>query len=121
MDPMPLPETSALADRRFFEMLEFELGELSVHLADPDIVEIMVNPDGQVWLDSHSRGSYPAQITLEPRRTESLLGSIASVFGRELTEQQPTLEALLPTFGYRVAGAVPPVTEAPTLTIRKPP
>jgi type IV secretion system protein VirB11 len=110
-----------LANRRFLGMLEFELADLAVHLDDPDIVEIMVNPDGRVWLDSHTRGTQLSELVLEPRRTESLLGSIASFFGREITEQHATLEALLPHFGYRIAGAVPPVTTGPTLTIRKPP
>ena|SRR5436305_3814396 len=117
---MPLPNTD-LAHRRFLGMLEFELADLAAHLDDPDIVEIMVNPDGRVWLDSHTRGTYPCDLVLDPRRTESLLGSIASFFGREITEQHATLEALLPHFGYRIAGAVPPVTTGPTLTIRKPP
>lgn len=112
---------SDLAHRRFLGMLDFELADLANHLHDPDIVEIMVNPDGRVWLDSHTHGTRLSDLTLEPRRTESLLGSIASFFGRELTEQHPTLEALLPHFGYRIAGAVPPVTTGPTLTIRKPP
>jgi type IV secretion system protein TrbB len=112
---------SDLAHRRFLGMLDFELADLAVHLDDPDIVEIMVNPDGRVWLDSHTRGTFASDLILEPRRTESLLGSIASFFGRELTEQHATLEALLPHFGYRIAGAVPPVTTGPALTIRKPP
>jgi type IV secretion system protein VirB11 len=110
-----------LAHRRFLGMLQFELADLAEALDDPDIVEIMVNPDGRVWIDSHTQGTRLSSLVLEPRRTESLLGSIASFFGRELTEQHPTLEARLPSFGYRIAGAVPPVTAAPTLTIRKPP
>jgi type IV secretion system protein VirB11 len=115
-------KATSLAQRRFLELLHFELGELDAYLADRDIVEIMVNPNGQVWLDSHSRGSYLAPLTLDSRAIESLMGSIASYFGRELTEQQPTLEALLPEFGFRIAGAVPPVTQGgPALCIRKPP
>jgi type IV secretion system protein TrbB len=112
---------SDLAHSRFLGMLQFELEELAGFLDDPEIVEIMVNPDGQVWLDSHASGTRLGDLVLEPRRTESLLGSIASFFGKELTGQHPTLEALLPHFGYRIAGAVPPVSSGPMLTIRKPP
>ena len=80
---------SDLAHRRFLGMLDFELADLAAHLHDPDIVEIMVNPDGRVWLDSHTCGTRLSDLTLEPRRTESLLGSIASFFGRELHRAAP--------------------------------
>ncbi|HYN21020.1 MAG TPA: P-type conjugative transfer ATPase TrbB [Thermoanaerobaculia bacterium] len=101
--------------------LAFELGpEMTAALEDREVLELLLNPDGQVWVDRID-GMRPLGLSLPPERAESLLGTVAAMFSQTITRDDPILEAILPYHGFRIAGALPPVTSAPVFTIRKPP
>jgi type IV secretion system protein VirB11 len=56
---------------------------------------------------------------LSARDRLALLRTLASLEDQTLTREQPTLECRLAPYGVRVAGAIPPVTTAPTLVMRR--
>lgn len=106
--------------RRLRQKLERELGrELLETLDDPSIVEVMVNSDGQVWLDRLEKGVGKAGIVIVSTRVESLLGTVAAVRGGVINADVPILECELPGYDARIEGIVPPVSRAPIFAIRK--
>lgn len=106
---------------RLREQLEFELGpEILSALEDPDVLEVLLNSDGSLWLDRLG-GMERLPIMIPAAKAESLLGSVATYFGAAITPEHPILEAVLPFHGFRIAGLIPPLAEAPVFSIRKPP
>lgn len=105
--------------RRALEKLNSELGPvIRGFLADPAVIEIMLNPSGELWVE---RLGYPMQEFgyMPPTQAESLMNSIASALNLQLTAQNPILECELPRDGSRFEGIIPPVVSAPVFTIRK--
>jgi P-type conjugative transfer ATPase TrbB len=93
--------------------------------ADEDVTEVYLNPhDGAVRIDSRTRGKVETGDRLSAHRVEMFLNAVAANTGATLTREQPSLQAELPLAhfrGSRLQGFVPPLTAAPTFTIRKPP
>ncbi|SPD72444.1 Conjugal transfer protein TrbB [uncultured Desulfobacterium sp.] len=90
-------------------------------LDDDSIIEIMLNPDGRIWLDQQSRGMFYSGVTMQPEASERMLRLIATSMGRTISETCPSLAAKLPVWGCRVQATIPPITEAPAFALRKPP
>src|SRR5262245_54309619 len=86
-------------------------------LADPDVIDIHVNPDGRVWVDT-LQGRKPTDITLESSRIELIIRHVAAYHGRVCNEESPDLMAVFPLGGERFQGERPPIS-APNFTIRK--
>jgi type IV secretion system protein VirB11 len=114
-----LQEADAERHRRNLEKLRNELGSVICEaLDDPGIVEIMVNPDGRVWLDHTRLGMKRAGTKISPARRMAALGTIAAMLDTKINTSSPLLEGVLPLDGSRVEGTVPPVS-GPGITIRK--
>jgi type IV secretion system protein TrbB len=109
----------------FAEIMERLLGpEVSALLADPDVTELYVNPDGVVRVDTRSAGRQRTALALEPNRIRAFLNTVASSLGTPLSEASPMLEAELPkgTFrGARLQAFVPPCVPEVTFVVRNPP
>jgi P-type conjugative transfer ATPase TrbB len=111
----------ALSLQRTSEMLAAAFGEaIGAAFADPDVTEIMVNPDGKLWLDRHSLGRVFTGLVLAPADVERVIRLVASQAGRDVTPAAPMVSAELPVSGERFEGSLPPVTAAPSFSIRKP-
>ena len=105
---------------RHRDSLRRELGETVVRaLEDDDVTEVMLNADGQLWLDRRSRGMVPAGASMAPTQAASLLSTVAGLLNQVVSEAKPILEAELPLDGSRIEGILPPVVEAPVFAIRK--
>jgi P-type conjugative transfer ATPase TrbB len=104
---------------RLEEKLQRELGEAILGaLVDPDVIEVMLNPDGQLWLETHRNGLLPAAHRIERLHAENLLGTVAAILGTVVTSERPLLEGELPD-GSRFQGVLPPISPAPSFVIRK--
>ena len=105
--------------QRINEKLRRELGPtLCELLREPAVVEIMLNPDGRLWVERlggamQSVGSMPAF------QAEALMATIASTLKTTITRENPILECELPLDGSRFEGLIPPVVIAPTFAIRR--
>jgi type IV secretion system protein VirB11 len=115
---MPLNED---ATERRRQMLATAFGPaITSALKDGTVVEIMVNPDGKLWLDRAGGGrSFSGQV-LSPADTERIVRLIAAHVRLEATRDSPIVSAELPGSGERFEGLLPPVTAAPCFSIRKP-
>ncbi|MEW5928931.1 MAG: ATPase, T2SS/T4P/T4SS family [Gemmatimonadota bacterium] len=113
------------AGGRYVESLERALGIPVLRLFDdPDVTEIQVNPDGRVWVDTHSVGRKATELTLPGRKAEAFLKRVATEVGETLTEEQHQLQAELPVqrfMGARLQGGLPPCALGPFFALRKRP
>jgi type IV secretion system protein TrbB len=88
------------------------------YLEDPAIVEIMLNPDGCLWVDVLGRGM-ERRDTMDAVRGQMVMDTVAAMLGTVVTASSPILEGELPLDGSRFEGLMPPVVERPVFTIRK--
>ncbi len=116
------PESS---DRRR-AMLRTALGHrIAAALADPAVIEIMVNPDGCLRLDRLGEGIVDTGHRLDSAAIERIIRLVASYVRVEAHEHNPIVSAELPPHGEGLAGErfeglLPPVSRAPCFAIRKP-
>lgn len=93
-------------------------------LADPLVIEIMINPDGVLRLDRLGEGRSETDAHLAPAEVERIIRLVASHMRLEVHAGKPVISAELPAddgiAGERFEGLLPPVATAPCFTIRKP-
>lgn len=107
-------------DRRR-NMLRSAMGPAIVQaLNEPEVVEILVNPDGCLWLDRHGAGRARVGVVLTPHEVDRIIRLVASYVRLEASPKSPIVSAELPETGERFEGILPPVTAAPCFAIRKP-
>lgn len=117
------PTLSAERRRR---MLITALGEdIAAAMRLPDVVEIMVNPDGALRLDRLGEGRVNTEVRLAPEQVERIIRLVASHARAEVHAEHPIISAELPPHiegraGERFEGVLPPVATAPCFSIRKP-
>ncbi|EXL02157.1 conjugal transfer protein TrbB [Brucella anthropi] len=106
---------------RGVRMLRTALGPaISTLLQDKSIVEVMLNPDGRIWVDRLSEGLADTGERLTPEDGERIVRLVAHHVGAEVHARSPRVSAELPETGERFEGLLPPVVAAPTFAIRKP-
>lgn len=111
-----MPASSARALR----MLATALGPtVAAHLADDGVVEVMLNPDGRLWIDRLDAGLTPTETTMSAGDGERVIRLVAHHVGAAVGEDRPRLSAELPGGGERFEGLLPPVVAAPSFAIRK--
>ncbi|MER8381618.1 P-type conjugative transfer ATPase TrbB [Mesorhizobium sp. M0028] len=102
-------------------MLRTALGPaIAAFLDDPAIVEVMLNPDGRLWVDRLSEGLVASNEILIAADGERIVRLVAHHVGAEVHSGSPRVSAELPGTGDRFEGLLPPVVAAPTFAIRKP-
>jgi len=106
---------------RSARMLRTALGpRIAGWLDDAEVVEVMLNPDGQLWLDRLGGGLQRTGCELTPEDGERIVRLVAHHVGAEVHAGAPRVSAELPESGERFEGLLPPVVAAPTFAIRKP-
>jgi len=102
-------------------MLRTALGPaIARFLEDPAIVEVMLNPDGRLWIDRLSEGLSDTGEWLSAADGERIVRLVAHHVGAEVHAGSPRVSAELPETGARFEGLLPPVVTAPAFAIRKP-
>src|SRR5579859_7295881 len=111
---------AAIQTARLDERLRRELGpSVLAALDDPDVIEIILNPDGRLWVESHGKGMHTTQITMSAIQAERLIGTVAFALNTVANDAHPVIECELPLDGSRFTGWLPPVVSAPAFVIRK--
>jgi type IV secretion system protein VirB11 len=102
-------------------MLRTAMGPaIAAALADPAVVEVMVNPDGALRLDRLGDGRTDTGVRLGTAEVERIIRIVASHIRAEIHAGRPVVSAELPETGDRFEGLLPPVSPAPCFSIRKP-
>ncbi|WP_343617414.1 P-type conjugative transfer ATPase TrbB [Novosphingobium sp.] len=118
------PSASSSAQRGR-SMLRTAMGPaIGSALVDPAVVEIMVNPDGHLWIDRLGEGRSDTGTIYEAEQIERIIRLVASHARAEIHGNAPIISAELPPHGEgageRFEGVLPPVSLAPCFSIRKP-
>ncbi|MEH2519047.1 P-type conjugative transfer ATPase TrbB [Bradyrhizobium sp. AZCC 1610] len=102
-------------------MLRTALGPaIASWLEDPIVIEVMLNPDGRLWVDRLSGGLADTGERLAAADGERIVRLVAHHVGVEVHPESPRVSAELPETGERFEGLLPPVVTAPAFAIRKP-
>lgn len=118
---MAIKSIQSEANSRGARMLRSALGAaIAGYLEDDTIVEVMLNPDGRLWIDRLSSGLVDTGETLSTADGERIVRLVAHHVGAEVHASSPRVSAELPGTGERFEGLLPPVVAAPAFSIRKP-
>jgi P-type conjugative transfer ATPase TrbB len=118
---MVTSRTSSDTLLRSARMLRTALGPaVAEFLDDPSIVEVMLNPDGRLWIDRLAGGLADTSERLSAADSERIIRLVAHHVGAEVHPGAPRVSAELPGSGERFEGLLPPVVSSPAFAIRKP-
>lgn len=113
----------SVSKQRLYEKLYQDLGEeLITYLNNKMVHEVMLNPDGKIWVDDPIEGLVH-QSDMPASQALSIIYTVAGIKGTVVNANHPRLEAEFPFFktlqGERFTAQIPPVVAAPSFTIRK--
>ncbi len=102
-----------------FEVIIPFLKPIEALLVSESISEIMVNPDGSVWMEEKGRIEMLPSIHFDDGALLTGLEVIANRFGKKLDADSPIMNLRL-SDGSRMAAIIPPVVQPnPLMTIRR--
>ncbi len=108
-----------ISQNRTLAMLASAFGDhVSQALSEPSVTEVMLNPDGHLWTDRHGRGRQDTGHKIKADDAERIIRLVASFKGESAHIASPIISAELPG-GERFEGLLPPITTAPSFSIRK--
>jgi type IV secretion system protein VirB11 len=109
------------AQGRRRQMLRTAFGPtIAAALADPSVIEVMVNPDGKLWIERATVGRQDTGERIGGSEAERIIRLVAAHVRREVHDKAPIVSAELPETGERFEGVMPPVSPAPCFAVRKP-
>ncbi len=120
-----MSDSNIVSNDRRRAMLRTAMGPaIAAALADPLVVEIMVNPDGALRLDRLGEGRTRSLVRYDSAQVERIIRLVASHARTEVHAERPIVSAELPPHGdgagERFEGVLPPVSTGPCFSIRKP-
>jgi len=119
-DLFSLPAAEEAQGRRR-QMLRTAFGPtIAAALADPTVIEVMVNPDGRLWIERAAVGRQDTGERIGSAEAERIIRLVAAHVRREVHDRAPIVSAELPESGERFEGVMPPVAPAPCFAVRKP-
>ncbi len=102
-----------------FEIIIPFLKPIEPLLKSASISEIMVNPDGTVWMEEGGQIQQLPDVRFDDGALQTGLEVIANRFGKKLDADSPILNLRLPD-GSRLAAMIPPVVNPrPLMTVRR--
>lgn len=119
--PMSVIPIRSEALSRGARMLRTALGaEIARWLDESAVIEVMLNPDGRLWVDRLGDGLAATDCLMSAADGERIIRLVAHHVGAEVHAGAPRVSAELPEGGERFEGLLPPVVAAPSFAIRKP-
>jgi len=108
-----------LTHARQSEALRRAMGaEILTPLDDPKVVEIMLNPDGSLWVDRLGEGMRPTG-RIDAVRALTIVNTVAAMLDTVVTPERPILECELPLDGSRFEALIPPLVDRASFALRK--
>jgi len=105
---------------RVLDMLISSFGPvIQSHIMDPEVIEIMLNSDGRLWVDKLCTGREYTGHDLTHADAERIIRIVSSKAETLCNADNPIISAELPGSGARFQGILPPVVTRPVFTIRK--
>lgn len=107
------------SEDRLINLLRYSLGEIVPYLEDKDVIEVMLNPDGKLWIDTLSKGMLNTGLNIKAHDALRVIQTVATHVDKIVDIKNPIISAELPESGSRFEGIIPPIVINPTFTIRK--
>jgi type IV secretion system protein VirB11 len=106
--------------RRGLEALSRYFGPtINAALVDTQVVEIMLNPDGQIWIEFLGERGMVKAGDMDAAQAMGIVTTVAGILDAVVTPDSPILECELPSDGSRFEALIPPVVIRPMFAIRK--
>jgi type IV secretion system protein VirB11 len=87
-------------------------------LQDPTVLEIMLNPDGKLWVEKF--GAPMALVgRIDTYKGRRILSLVAAALNTVITREEPVVEGEFPLDGSRFEGMDAPIVAGPAFAIRK--
>ncbi|HEX5656744.1 MAG TPA: P-type conjugative transfer ATPase TrbB [Polyangiales bacterium] len=97
------------------------LGPVRTLMADDQITDVMINPDGRVFAERIGERIVATDLVFDAAQATALIKNLAFLVGAaKLDERNPELSGRVPDLGWRFQGLLPPVVAAPAISLRKP-
>jgi P-type conjugative transfer ATPase TrbB len=108
-----------MIDEKLKVSLRYACGELILNALDnPNVVEIMLNPDGRLWMEEYGKDQeYIGEIREDDAKL--ILSLVASALDLTVNSTNPVVEGNFPLDGSRFEGTYPPIVAKPSFSIRK--
>src|SRR5260221_523706 len=108
----PLPSSARqLRERQLEEKLQREFSPpVATWRREPDVIEIIANPDGELWVDRLSCGLERTGLILPESQIELAIGTVAALHDLVVNAASPRLKAELPGDGARFQGMIRPIS-----------
>jgi P-type conjugative transfer ATPase TrbB len=87
-------------------------------IRDEAITEIMLNPDGVLWVEDHIHGMR-IYGNVSAEQAERIIRKVAGIKGMTANQDNPILECEFPLDQSRFEAILPSIVTAPSFTIRK--
>jgi len=84
-----------------------------------DVIEILANPDGSIWIERAGVGIVTTKATIDSEARDRIIRLVASAMGQACNKSTPIISGELPGSGERFEGLFPPISVAPCFAIRK--
>jgi P-type conjugative transfer ATPase TrbB len=105
-------------DLRVRDKLRREMGGMIFDcLAEETMIEIMLNPDGVLWVERIGQPMERLGL-MQASQAEAFINTVAATRHTTITRENPILECDLPFGGHRFEALMPPVVGGPSFTIR---
>ncbi len=106
--------------QRYLDMLATACGaEIMRYLNDPDVIEILLNPNGELFIERLGEGKQATGHYIPADQSENIVKLVASYKNQVIHAKQPFIATDIPFLGARFQGWIPPVVTQPTFAIRK--
>jgi type IV secretion system protein VirB11 len=103
------------------ENLLSDLGPLIPYFDTPTVTNVYVYGDGRVQIDDFEHGVSDTELVLTPAQRLRIINSLATVSETPIDKwERPTLESIIPKYNIRTTAILPPWTQAPEITFRRP-
>ena len=88
-------------------------------LESPEVIEIMLNPDGSLWIEKYGQ-DHECVGTISSVQSRLILSLVASSLSLTVNERNPIVEGEFPLDGSRFEGTFPPIVgPGPSFSLRK--
>lgn len=108
-------------NEKILDFFHDSLGVINKYLVDSDVTDIMLNPDGKLWLDTFSNGQMATGDIISWEQAEQIIRIAGTIKGKYFDDKNPSVATELIHEGARFQGVMPPQSAAPMFTIRKKP
>jgi P-type conjugative transfer ATPase TrbB len=108
------------SQQRGNDAIRTALRKLHSYLVDPTVVELLLNPDGSVWVERLGAPPLEADVRMTALEAENMLRQVAAEVRAQLNATEPSMLCRLPIYGARLQALIPPIVEAPVFAIRRP-